>query len=81
MIQIQQPEIEALIQQRLVDGGFTNVEAVLKQALTDAPLPLKTPATAFTTADMLDALQRMPYKDLELDPGGVVCPVSDPVEF
>ena len=39
MIQIQEPDIEALIEQRLAAGRFRNVEEVLRQALTDAPLP------------------------------------------
>jgi hypothetical protein len=38
-VEIHQPEIEALIQQRLASGAFQNVEAVLLHALKSAPIP------------------------------------------
>jgi hypothetical protein len=36
---IHQPEIEALIQQRMATGVFPNVEAVLLHALKSSPMP------------------------------------------
>jgi len=40
-IEIHQPEIEALILQRIESGGFQDVEEVLLDALRSAPLPKK----------------------------------------
>jgi hypothetical protein len=43
-VEIHQPEIEALIQQRMASGAFQDVEEVLLQALKSAPLPpMRTP--------------------------------------
>ncbi len=84
MIQIQQPEVEALIQHRLAAGGFSNVEAVLLQALQDAPLPCKaaTPVPAGPSGlDIIAAFQRSPHKDINIFPESVVLPISDPIEF
>jgi hypothetical protein len=36
---IHQPEIEALIEQRMATGAFADVEAVLLHALESAPIP------------------------------------------
>jgi hypothetical protein len=41
MIEIHQPELEALIQQRLKAGGFRNAEEVLAHALRSSPEPGK----------------------------------------
>jgi hypothetical protein len=38
-IEIHQPEIEALIQQRMASGAFQDVEEVLIHALKSAPVP------------------------------------------
>jgi hypothetical protein len=38
-IEIHQPEIEALIEQRLASGAFEDVEALLLRALKTAPVP------------------------------------------
>jgi hypothetical protein len=43
-IEIRQPEIEALIEQRLREGGFRNAEEVLAHALRSSPEPRKMPA-------------------------------------
>lgn len=42
-IEIHQPETEALIQQRLRNGGFQNAEEVLLHALRSSPEPAKMP--------------------------------------
>jgi hypothetical protein len=47
-IEIHQPELEALIQQRLALGGFHDVEEVLLHALRSAPLPSASPTIAPT---------------------------------
>lgn len=79
MIQIHQPEVEALIQHRLTIGGFRNVEEVLLQALQDAPLPR--PQTASTPprtgADLLAALMNSPYKEVNLEPERHVLQIDD----
>ena len=69
MIHIQQPRIEALIQQRLTDGGFESVDDVLIQALTDAPLPVKVEQVHLTGtgADIVAAFQNSPFKELDID--------------
>jgi hypothetical protein len=38
-IEIQRPELEALIRERMKSGAFRNVEDVLMQALKPAPAP------------------------------------------
>ncbi len=38
-VKIHQPEIEALIEQRMASGAFQDVEAVLIYALRSAPAP------------------------------------------
>ena len=83
MIEINHPEIEALIQQRLVDGGFKDVEAVLEQALTDAPLPAKSCSSKppRTGAELLAALVTSPFKEVNLEPERYVSAISDPVKF
>ncbi len=42
-VEIQQPEIEALIRQRMASGAFHDVEEVLIHALKSAPQPASTP--------------------------------------
>ena len=69
MIEIHQPEIEALIHQRLASGAFENVEDVLLQALRNAPLPKNGDQTVAprTGADLIAAMQAMPYKDVNFE--------------
>jgi hypothetical protein len=43
-IEIQRPELEALIRERMKSGAFRNVEDALMQALTAAPAPDETDA-------------------------------------
>ena len=69
MIAIEQPEVEALIQQRLAAGHFDSIEAVLLQALRDAPLPTKAieDASGRTGADLIAAFQKCPTSDFEFE--------------
>ena len=84
MIQIQQSEIEALIQDRLTAGGFDNVEQVLLQALRDAPLPNEaapTTSAATTGAEIIAAFQRCPVEDFDFNFEQTYAPVNEPVRF
>ncbi len=82
MITINDPAVEALIHQRQIDGGFMNVEAVLTQALLNAPLPKAShPGVPKTGAELLAALMNSPYKEVDLEGERYYPPVSEPVEF
>ncbi len=84
MIEIHQPELEALIQHRLAAGGFDTVEEVLLQALQDAPLPTKPAAsrpTGPTGLEIIAVFQRCPVKDFNFEPERLYAPISDPIKF
>ena len=85
-MEIHRPELEALIVQRMRNGGFHNVEDALMQALETAPeISAFTPegdsrsATAKkpTGADLIAAIQRSPYRELEIEPERYRMPVRD----
>lgn len=69
-IEIHRPELEALIMQRMKNGGFHNIEDALMQALETAPVPKTRTETAKkrTGADLIAAIQRSPYRELEIKP-------------
>jgi hypothetical protein len=69
-IEIHRPELEAMIIERMRNGGFHNIEDALMQALETAPPPEIRPETAQkrTGADLVAAIQRSPYRDLEIEP-------------
>jgi hypothetical protein len=71
-IQITKPEIEALIEQRLRSGPFTDVEDVILDALrTSAP-------TTRTGADLIAAMRESPFRDVDIEPPpGTPMPVRD----
>jgi hypothetical protein len=78
-IEIHQPEIEALIQQRLQSGAFRDVEDVLMQALKSSPgpaMPVKEESVS-TGADLVADMQASPYKDIDLEPYRPHLPVRD----
>jgi len=79
-VEIHQPELEALIQQRMQSGAFQDVEEVLLYALKSAPVPkvsFKELSTR-TGADILAAMQEMPYKDdIDIEPHRPHMPVRD----
>lgn len=62
-IEIHRPELEALILERLKNGGFESVEDVLLQALQAATAPKKETRTG---ADLVAAMQESPYKEIDL---------------
>lgn len=74
-IEIQRPELEALIQQWMVSGAFQSVEDVLLQALKSAPLPeaqfagQKAERLPVMGADLVAAMQASPFKEICLEPG------------
>ncbi|MDR5726975.1 MAG: hypothetical protein RB191_05855 [Terriglobia bacterium] len=82
-IEIQKPELEALILERMQLGAFLTVEDALLQALKSSPLPSeqraavpnKTPVP--TGADLVAAMQSSPYKDINLEPARDRLPVRD----
>jgi hypothetical protein len=73
-IQIQKPELEALILERMQAGAFSTVEEALLQALKSSPSPLRLGAVAIegtpgrTGADLIAAMQASPYKEIALEP-------------
>jgi hypothetical protein len=77
-IEIQKPELEALIVQRMKSGGFQNVEDTLLQALQTAP-PVESPKPQDrrTGADLIAAIQASPYREIEIEPARFPMPVRD----
>ncbi len=87
-IEIHRPELEAMIMERMKAGAFQNVEDVLMQTLETAPVPgtrAFTPegdarpamAKKRTGADLIAAIQRSPYRELEIEPERYRMPVRD----
>jgi len=81
MIEIQNPELEALIHERMQSGQFEDIEAVLMQALSSSsgtvtdPLP-KNGSHAMGSL-LVEAMQTSPYKDTPLESPGVRSTVRD----
>lgn len=82
-IEIQKPELEALIRAWMKTGAFPTVEDALIQALKSSPLPGEqgAPASSGTPAptgsDLVAAMQSSPYKEIDLEPPRVRMPVRD----
>ncbi len=75
-VEIDQPEIEALIEQRIASGHFQDAEEVLLFALRSAPFP-NAASAGRTGAEIVAAMQAMPYKDVDLEPLRPQLPVRD----
>jgi hypothetical protein len=82
-IEIQQPELEALILDWMRSGGFDNVEDALIQALRSSPL---SPGRKFasqgrrselTGAALVAAMQASPFKEIDLEPSRGRLPVRE----
>jgi hypothetical protein len=73
-IEIQKPELEALILERLKSGGFETIEDMLMQALQSNPIPAKKEGTG---ADLVAAMQASPYREIDLQPDRIPLPVRD----
>jgi len=76
-IEIQKPELEALILERMKSGGFQSVEDVLMQALKSAPPAAESSdkAATHTGADLVAAMQASPYREIDLEPGRTRLPI------
>ena len=73
MIEIQTPELEALIQKRMMSGAFQSVEDVLMQALKSSPPPgekvsgQEAGGSPATGAALVAAMQASPFKEICLE--------------
>jgi hypothetical protein len=82
-IEIQKPELEALILERMQLGAFPTVEDALLQALKSSPLPSRPNAAGasgtagLTGADLVAAMQASPCKEIDLEPARDRLPVRD----
>lgn len=83
MIEVQKPELEALIRERMGSGAFQNVEDVLIQALRSAPPSAWNPANQRVNepsrmgADLVAAMQDSPFKEISLESEGERVPVRE----
>lgn len=82
-IEIQRPELEALIRERMKTGAFPTVEDALIEALKSSPSPADQRALpsngtpVLTGADLVTAMQASPYKEIDLEPTRARMPVRD----
>jgi len=82
-IEIQRPELEALILERMQSGMFESVEDILIEALKSSPLSTKNKAAFLrdtsspTGADLIAAMQASPYKEICLEPSRDRLPIRD----
>ena len=77
-IEIQRPELEALIRERMKSGAFQNIEDVLIQALKSAPTIEDDARLADKTgAELVAAMQASPYRETDLEPRRDPMPVRD----
>ena len=76
-LEINRPELEALIRERMTAGAFESVEDALMEALTNSPLPPALAKPEHTVADLIAAIQRSPYRELEIEPERYQMPVRD----
>ena len=82
-IEIQRPELEALIRERMKSGVFQNVEDVLLQALKASSAPDEKGAcrsaerSSAMGSELVDAMQASPFKEIGLEPGRERMPVRD----
>ena len=84
-IEIEKPELEALILERMQLGAFSTVEDALLQALKSSQLPsdhghtVSNDPSALTGADLVAAMQASPCKEIALEPVRDRMPVRDVV--
>jgi hypothetical protein len=70
-IEIQEPELEARIRDRMRKGGFASIEDTLMQALEASPLVVESQGKRSDRrmgADLVAALQASPYRELDIEP-------------
>jgi hypothetical protein len=73
-IEIHQPELESLIQQRMKSGAFRSIEEVLMHALTVASA---SEANEPTGARLVAAMQACPLPDIDIETPRYQMPVRD----
>jgi hypothetical protein len=69
-IEINKPELEALIQRRLQSGAFQNVEDVLLQALKSSEPKAENPdpkAPAHNAKNLVELFANSPFAGLDMD--------------
>jgi len=82
-IEIQKPDLEALIIERMKLGAFPTVEDFLIDALNSSTPPLErggamsNGASGPTGADLVAAMQSSPYKEIALESARERLPVRD----
>jgi antitoxin component of MazEF toxin-antitoxin module len=85
MIEIQKPELEALIHERMMSGAYHDVEDVLMQALKSSPVPGREVAGQGNEghpvmgSELVTAMQSSPFKEIGLEPGSGGTLVVEPV--
>jgi hypothetical protein len=70
-IEIHEPELEALILERMQKGGFASIEDALMQALEASSMVAAHKGSSHdrrTGADLIAALQASPYRELDIEP-------------
>ncbi len=77
-IEIRSPALEALILQRMEQGRFQDVEDALMQALQASPAVSEGEGKSEnrrTGADLIEALQSSPYRELNIEPCRIRLPI------
>ena len=77
-IEIQQPELEAMIEAWMRSGSFASVEDALMQALKTAQIPTGSPSrdeAELTGSALVAAFQASPHKEIDLEPERFPMPV------
>jgi hypothetical protein len=78
-IEIHQPELEALIHERMEAGRFETVEQLLVNVLKVRAMSSQPEHR--TGADLVAALMSCPHPDVDLEPKRYPSPVREPVSF
>ncbi len=80
-IEIHRPELEKLIQEHMASGAFASVEDALLEALhIDSPPETNAAEEAkpvVTGRALIEAIQRLPYREIDLDVPRYPQPVRD----
>ncbi len=82
IIEINQPEVEALLEDFMRKGRFATLEDTISYLVKSAPSLTAGPAPKTGTgAELVATLLRMPCKDVDIEPERFEMPISDPVTF
>ncbi len=66
-IEIKEPELEKLIQQRLESGAFQSVEEILWQGLKAFKPQMEQPAPVSKAKDLAELFAHSPFAGLDID--------------